>query len=69
MTYADDDLCHCGLEMNKHTILDNHSPVLMPRTPPEPHWKTIMAGNIVVASGYCWCGDPDAKTHKIGIRP
>jgi len=34
MKYRDDDLCHCGLEMNQHTAWDNHAPVLKPEYAP-----------------------------------
>lgn len=32
------------------------------------HWATIMAGNIVIASGYCWCPNPSEGPHAIGVQ-
>lgn len=36
-----------------------------PPKPPTPHWAVISAGNIVMAQGYCLCGDPSAPKHSI----
>lgn len=33
------------------------------------HWATIRAGNIVIASGYCWCDRAEGGQHAIGVRP
>lgn len=37
--------------------------------PVKPHWKTIMAGNIAIAGGYCWCDSPDGDYHSLRMRP
>lgn len=38
--YADDDICHCGLEMDQHTAWDNHAPVLLEQAPLDPKpWR------------------------------
>lgn len=34
-----------------------------------PHWRSIIVDGICYAGGYCWCDDPDAETHRIGLRP
>lgn len=35
----------------------------------KPHWRSIIADGICYAGGYCWCDNPDAETHRIGLRP
>ena len=27
-----------------------------------------MAGNILIAQGYCWCSNPDGDFHSIGVK-
>jgi hypothetical protein len=31
------------------------------------HWATIWGGNILIAGGYCYCDDPKADKHSIGV--
>lgn len=33
---------------------------------PKPHWVTVVADRIVIASGYCWCDGSGG--HRIALR-